>query len=195
MRRFVHRVFSFLHPSRSEAELTREIAAHLALLEDAFRRQGMSADEARLAARRAFGGVDQAKALHRDARSFVWLDHAHRDVRQAFRTLRRTHSSGALHARGVARHRRLVGPGAGVGHVPQRQDRVAAGDRVVWLQHAFRAAVAGCPHGSRDCGRDGPRRWSRIAHSQPDHRVRSGARISNRTCADASGPAAWRTLS
>ena len=35
--------------------------SHLALLEDGFRNQGLTPDEARLAARRAFGGVEQAK--------------------------------------------------------------------------------------------------------------------------------------
>jgi hypothetical protein len=36
----------------------------------------MSANDARVAARRAFGGVEQMKNRHRDARSFVWLDDA-----------------------------------------------------------------------------------------------------------------------
>lgn len=59
------------------------------LLEDEFRRRGMSDEEARLAARRTFGGVEQVKELHRDARSFVWLDEARRDLRYAVRTLHR----------------------------------------------------------------------------------------------------------
>jgi putative ABC transport system permease protein len=42
-----------------------------------------------MAARRAFGGVDLTKELHRDARSFVWLEDARRDVLHALRTLRR----------------------------------------------------------------------------------------------------------
>jgi predicted permease len=49
----------------------------------------MTSEEARLAARRTFGGVEQTKELHRDARSFVWLDDARRDLRHAVRTLRR----------------------------------------------------------------------------------------------------------
>ena len=56
-------------------------------------RRGMTADEARVAARRAFGGVEQMKDRHRDARSFVWLDDARRDVRHAARLLRRIRSS------------------------------------------------------------------------------------------------------
>ena len=50
----------------------------------------MSAEEARLAARREFGGVDQAKAVQRDARSFLWLDDARRDMGYAARMLRRS---------------------------------------------------------------------------------------------------------
>src|SRR4029077_1336165 len=50
-------------------------------------RRGLSAHEARLAARRAFGGVAQAREVHRDARSFVWLEEAWQDVRYAARML------------------------------------------------------------------------------------------------------------
>ena len=49
----------------------------------------MSPEEARLAATRAFNGVEQTKELHRDARSFRWLDDARRDLRHAGRLLRR----------------------------------------------------------------------------------------------------------
>ena len=50
----------------------------------------MSPDEARRAARRAFGGVEQAKEQQRDARSFVWLEDARRDLAYAVRTLVRS---------------------------------------------------------------------------------------------------------
>jgi predicted permease len=60
------------------------------LLEDEFQRRGMSPEEARFAARRAFGGVEQAKDHHRDARSFVWCDDARRDVRYAAQLLKRS---------------------------------------------------------------------------------------------------------
>ena len=53
-------------------------------------------DEARLAARRAFGGVEQAKEHHRDARMFRWIDDAGRDVRYALRMLRRTPAFAAV---------------------------------------------------------------------------------------------------
>jgi predicted permease len=90
LRRLVLRVNNGFRPGWAEDELARETAAHLALLEDDFRRRGLSSGEARLAARRTFGGVEQTKDRHRDARSFVWLDDARRDVLYAARTLRKT---------------------------------------------------------------------------------------------------------
>ena len=90
MRRILRRVLNVFRGERSDAEVTREIAAHLALLEDEYRRRGLSPDEARLAARRAMGSVAQAKDLHRDARTFAWIDDARRDVAHGVRSLRRT---------------------------------------------------------------------------------------------------------
>src|SRR5882672_141872 len=89
LRRFFRRISNVVRPDGAEADLARELASHLALLEDEFRRRGLTPDEARLAARRAFGGVEQTKDRHRDARSFVWLEDAGRDVRHAARLLRR----------------------------------------------------------------------------------------------------------
>ena len=89
LRRLLLRLVNVVRPERSEPELAREIAAHLALVEDAFVARGMTRDEARIAARRAFGGVEQTKELHRDARSFRWLDDMQRDLRHAARLLRR----------------------------------------------------------------------------------------------------------
>jgi putative ABC transport system permease protein len=89
LRRFFLRLFSFLGAAHAERDLDREIEAHLGLLEDDLRRQGMSAEEARRAALRALGGVDRTKESHRDARSFLWLDDARRDARLAVRGLLR----------------------------------------------------------------------------------------------------------
>jgi len=90
MRRLVLRLLAFVRPARAERQLAREIASHLALIEEECLRRGMTADEARLAARRAFGAVERAKELHREARSFGWLDDLRRDVAYAARSLRRT---------------------------------------------------------------------------------------------------------
>ena len=49
---------------------------------------GMSSEEARYAARRSFGGVEQVKEECRDRWSFLWLDTLWRDLAYAVRTLR-----------------------------------------------------------------------------------------------------------
>src|SRR5260221_4045917 len=90
MARFFRGLLNALRPGHAEDELACETGAHLALLEEDFRRRGFTPDQARVEARRAFGGVEQMKDRHRDARSFVWLDDARRDVQYAVRSLRRT---------------------------------------------------------------------------------------------------------
>ena len=71
MHRFFARFVNLFRGEHAERELAREIEAHLALLQDSFERRGLAPAEARLAARRAYGGVEQAKELHREARSFL----------------------------------------------------------------------------------------------------------------------------
>ena len=87
LRQFFLRIVALFRSARSERELTREIESHLALLEDEFIAKGMSPADARLAARRSFGGVDQAKERHRDARAFRWLSDLPRDAGYAVRSL------------------------------------------------------------------------------------------------------------
>ncbi len=90
MPRFFQRLVNLFRGERSAEDAAREIAAHRALLEDEYRRRGMTEDEARLAARRALGSAAHAQDLHRDARTFAWIDDARRDVAHGFRSLRRT---------------------------------------------------------------------------------------------------------
>ena len=71
IRRFVRRLMTFLEPGAAEDELAREIASHRDLFEDDLRRQGLTGDEARAAAARAFRNVEAAKDAQRDARSFA----------------------------------------------------------------------------------------------------------------------------
>src|SRR5688572_26666576 len=87
IRRFVLRLRSFFRPGAAEAELSREIHSHLQLLEDEFVSNGMPRNEARLAARRAFGGVEQAKEHQRDARGFRWIDNSRSDFKLGARML------------------------------------------------------------------------------------------------------------
>ncbi|MGO4884892.1 MAG: ADOP family duplicated permease [Bryobacteraceae bacterium] len=90
MRRFLSRFVNLFRGSRAERELAREIDSHLALLEEEFECRGLSPDEARRAALRAYGGVEQAKELHREARSFIRLEQFSKDVRYGGRNLWRT---------------------------------------------------------------------------------------------------------
>ncbi len=88
MRRVLAKLQSLFARRRAENEMQREIAAHLQLLEDDYRRQGLDARDAKLAARRRYGNVEAAKELHRDERSFIWLESLWRDLRHAWRGLR-----------------------------------------------------------------------------------------------------------
>ena len=73
LRRVLRRVTTTFRAGRAETELAREIHAHLQLLEDQFVSDGMTREDARDAARRAFGGVEQVKERQRDERAFRWL--------------------------------------------------------------------------------------------------------------------------
>jgi predicted permease len=92
IRRFLLRLRHSLGPENADAEVDREVRAHLGVIEDQYRSQGLRDDEARLAARRALGGVTQARERHRDARSFQWIENAVRDLSLAGRTLLRARS-------------------------------------------------------------------------------------------------------
>ena len=87
VRRFLRRLAAALRSSHAEHDLAREIRSHLQLLEDRFLAQGMSPEEARYAAQRAFGGVEQAKEHQRDARSFRWIDNSRTDFKLGARML------------------------------------------------------------------------------------------------------------
>jgi predicted permease len=86
-RRIVVQLRNLLANKRAEEDLAREVASHLTLLADDFERRGISAEEARLAARRAYGGVEQAKQAHRDERSLLWLEQTMQDLRYGLRAL------------------------------------------------------------------------------------------------------------
>jgi putative ABC transport system permease protein len=96
LRRFVQRLVQTLQPLRANDEVRRELDAHAALLEDEYRRRGLSPDEAHRAARLALGGAEQVTLRHRDARVFRWMDELRVDVRYAVRRLRHRASSTVL---------------------------------------------------------------------------------------------------
>ena len=72
----------------AERDLDDELAFHLQMEIDDGLRRGLSADEARSAALRRFGGIARTKEVYRETRSLPFLDTAAQDLRYAFRMLR-----------------------------------------------------------------------------------------------------------
>ena len=90
MRRFWARLVNLLRGGHAEDELSREVESHLALIQEDFERRGYTAEEAKLAARRTYGNVESAKELHRETRSFQWIEQIRNDIRYGIRGLLRT---------------------------------------------------------------------------------------------------------
>ena len=89
VRKLVLRLRSLFRSTRVERELDDELRFHL---EEQIARDvaaGMSPADARAAAQREFGGVDQIKEACRDERRVAVFDHLTRDLRYALRALRR----------------------------------------------------------------------------------------------------------
>ena len=57
-----------------ERELDEELRAHIEMLTEENLRKGMTSEDARCAARRAFGGVEQTKEVYRERRGFAVRD-------------------------------------------------------------------------------------------------------------------------
>jgi putative ABC transport system permease protein len=85
------KIRAFCRREKLDHEMADEIRAHLELRTQRNLEAGMSPEEARFAAMRAFGGVEQIKERCRDERwrGWIWLEQGLQDVRQAFRSLRR----------------------------------------------------------------------------------------------------------
>ena len=75
---------------RREQELSDEIGSHLEMQIEDNLRQGMNQEEARLAALRQFGGVEQVKEVYRDRRGLPLLETMVQDLRFGGRMLRRS---------------------------------------------------------------------------------------------------------
>ncbi|HEX4164526.1 MAG TPA: ABC transporter permease [Bryobacteraceae bacterium] len=90
MRRFFAKLAHLFRGRNAETELAREIESHLSMLQENFEAQGLSPEDARQAARRTYGGIEQIKELHREARSYLWIEHLIKDIRYGGRSLLRT---------------------------------------------------------------------------------------------------------
>ena len=88
LRIFGARMRGLFRKRQLDGDLDAELRAHLEMLTEENVRRGMSPVEARYAARREFGGVEQSKELHREQRSIPFLDALLQDLRFALRGLR-----------------------------------------------------------------------------------------------------------
>ncbi len=92
LRILVSRIRALLHLRQLDTELDQEIQSHLHLLEQEYLAQGMSATDARYAARRSFGAASQMQEEYRDQRGMRPLEILWQDLRYGIRAL--THSPG-----------------------------------------------------------------------------------------------------
>ncbi len=83
------RIAAIVSPGQSERDLEGELQHHIELKTQDNIEAGMSPEEARYAALRAFGGMEQKKEQCRDADRLRWLDDLIQDVRYGLRQLRR----------------------------------------------------------------------------------------------------------
>ena len=74
---------------RSDEDFAEEIRTNIAIDADQLAADGMSPDEARAAAHRAFGNVAHAQERFYESRRIMWLDDLRRDLRLAWRSLGR----------------------------------------------------------------------------------------------------------
>ena len=84
-----HRLRSLFHREKAELDLSEELQFHLQNQIDEYIAGGMDAQEARHAAFRSLGGVEQVKEECREARNMNVIENFARDMRLGVRMLRR----------------------------------------------------------------------------------------------------------
>ena len=89
-RAWFSRLLGLFRKDRRNAEMAEEIQAHVDLLTERNIAAGMLPHEARNAALRQFGGIEQTKEIAREQRVWRWADEFVQDIRYGARMLRRT---------------------------------------------------------------------------------------------------------
>lgn len=90
------RLLSFFRGARLDREMDEEMRLHIDLETDRNVANGMPLREARYAAMRSFGGMEQLKERERRERGLLWLENVCRDLRLSARSLSRTPGFTAL---------------------------------------------------------------------------------------------------
>src|SRR5580658_6651666 len=88
---WIHILFSrcaaIFRSKKLDADLDDELGAHIDLAIAENRRNGMTAEQARTAALRAFGGVTQTRESYREQRGMAWIAAVVQDIRFGARML------------------------------------------------------------------------------------------------------------
>src|SRR6058998_2196386 len=87
LRVLVSRLIGLFRTDRTDWELDEELRSHLELLVEENLARGMSREDARYAARRSFGGVEQVKEVYREQRGLPMIETLVQDLRYGFRVL------------------------------------------------------------------------------------------------------------
>ena len=90
LRIFFLKISGVFRKKRRDEEMDEELRAHLEMLTEANLRRGMSVEEARSAARREFGGVEQTREAYREQRGLPFIETLLRDLRYGLRALRKS---------------------------------------------------------------------------------------------------------
>ncbi len=88
--KFPLRIRSLFRKKRVEDELSEELRFHLEKLAEEKLARGMAPEEARYAARRELGGIEQIKEECRDMRRVSYVENCLQDIRYGLRRLRRS---------------------------------------------------------------------------------------------------------
>ncbi|HLY63780.1 MAG TPA: ABC transporter permease [Terriglobia bacterium] len=87
IRQFAIRFTALFRRTRLEQDMNEEVRAHLEMMIEENVRRGMSRGEARFAALREFGGIDQMKEVYREQRGLLMFGTLIQDLRYGLRIL------------------------------------------------------------------------------------------------------------
>ena len=90
LRQLLHRMRSLFRRAQLDRDLDAEVSSHLELAIEENLKRGLSSAEAHRQARLRFGGSEQVKEEHREARSLPFLETLIQDIRYSLRMLRKS---------------------------------------------------------------------------------------------------------